>query len=251
MDILKTRARRWSSDCLASAFTTPSNGADCLQRNNDVVRGSAAAALSARVWKRNIMLHNHWRGNINTADRGEISAALKCFIWFSGFKIHYSHVIRSFISGLFDQDYTTISVKTSGLVPPNSSDLSEEERQTTVVHAGFPDLQISAMWNTLTVLHSFRCIGPFSVALKTKSMNDRWKRASPLNGTEPPSTFAYPQFHCSIVVVYNADVSFLALIRLEPTQPQWSHLKSELAHSPSWSEGNIKLTTPYLVTVND
>lgn len=153
VDILKTRARGWSSDCLASASVAPSKGSDCLQRNNDVARGSAAA-VSAHVWKRNITLHNHWRGNINTADCGEISAALKCFccccffIWFSGFrsdaklfisrrKIHYSHVIWSFISGLFDQDYTTISVKTSCLPaasPPNSSDLSEEKQQTTMVH---------------------------------------------------------------------------------------------------------------------
>lgn len=60
--------------------------------------------------------------------------------------------------------------------------------------------------------------------------------------------FVYPRFLCWILVVCNAHVSFLALIRLEPTQPQWSHLKSELAHSPSWSEGYIKLATPYLVT---
>lgn len=42
-------------------------------------REEALLLLSARVRKRNIMLHNHWRGNIDTADCGEISAALKCF----------------------------------------------------------------------------------------------------------------------------------------------------------------------------
>lgn len=51
------------------------------------------------------------------------------FIWFSGFgsdaklfisrhNIHYPHVIWSFISGLFDQDYTLISAKTSCLASP-------------------------------------------------------------------------------------------------------------------------------------